>query len=136
MTEDQIKSLSELKKLYDSGIINDREFAEQKKSVLSDTNGSEQNENMGDIYNSNVENYFSDEYTDHNSQKKTTWIIIGIVAVISIIAIIMVTKNNHSSSYDSYDESVYDVDTEETCVEVEAGEEYYVPDSIDDYGYY
>lgn len=36
MNEDKLNALSELKKLLDAGILNETEFAEQKKKILCD----------------------------------------------------------------------------------------------------
>ena len=96
MNEDKLNALSELKKLLDAGILNETEFAAQKKIILSEA----ESDNRPEPIQSN------DSEEESSSNKKLIWIIVGVVAVIAIIAIVISSdKSDNTNSYkedDSY----------------------------------
>ena len=88
--EDRLHALIELKKLLDAGIINEAEFAEQKKKILS--NNVQPGEENPTFVGRGREN------TGGTTSKKLLWIIIGIVVVIAILAFAILSNNSREKS--------------------------------------
>lgn len=97
MNENKLHTLTEFKKLLDAGILNETEFAEQKKRILSDDEPGETGNQPEFIKN-------NDSVIESSSNKKLIWIIVGVVAASAVIAIVLSSnKNNENNSYNGED---------------------------------
>lgn len=103
MTKDKLQALAELKKLLDAGIINDIEFDQQKKKILS-TDRQE------------VKAKPNHDRTEAEETKRGIWIIVGLITLIIIITIVLITKGNSTSSPSPYDEE-YTIESDTICVD-------------------
>lgn len=142
MTPDQIDALLELKKLLDEGIINDSEFADQKKIVLNTDHQytSVPKERNTMAHEADAGNKDS-ELSDFSTNELFLWILAGVVSLAFIIIMICISVGGHNSdsSYDgSYETEVPEVEdinqdnTLNEYVQTEAVEEYVEEDY--DYG--
>lgn len=122
MIEDKLHALTELKKLLDAGIINESDFAEQKKKILSD------DVQRGKV-NSTSCGSSGSEATAKSTSKKIIWIIIGVLAVIAVLAFAILNNNSkQKGSYygeDSYQDEVPATVEFEEATSVEEAVPYY-----------
>ena len=134
MTQDQIDSLLELKKLLDAGIINDSELEEQKKLILNPHTQNSAVPNVSDTVATThliekIENVDTQSQDSSLKQRDLILIIamIFIIVIIPIIIFFMAQNHYHPSSNN------YDTDEEVLVQPAEEAYDYYY--STDSYDY-
>lgn len=82
MNEDKLQALTELKELLDSGILNETEFAEQKKKILYGDEPEKVKKQPEPVK-------YTDSEKEDSSAKKGIWVLGGIAVALTVVAIML-----------------------------------------------